>query len=298
MYEMKCLPVFSLFSRARLYGPRQAGAIITACLCVVLAFQVVRADDRMYEPFAAVLAKYVDDAGRVYYEGLESGSENLRAFTTSIARLDSSDFKRWPREERIAFWLNVYNALTLQAIIDNYPIQASFWKSAIYPKESIRQIAGVWDETSFPVMGSSMTLDFIEHEILRKQYEEPRVHMGLVCAASSCPPLRRKPYTGRQLDAQLRDQSRTFLLRPSNFRIEKGSKILFLSSIFEWFGEDFVGVYDDGPSFKNYSARERAVLNFVAQHVSEQVRADVLREDYKVRYLDYDWSLNTRDSLP
>ncbi|GAI27849.1 unnamed protein product, partial [marine sediment metagenome] len=109
-----------------------------------------------YDDYAVVLKSYVDDAGMVNYKNLKADSEKLRTFVTSMSKLDPNGFNKWGKKEKIAFWLNAYNAFTLKVIIDNYPIKPSFLKSWYYPKNSIRQIKGVWDKVRFNVMGRDL----------------------------------------------------------------------------------------------------------------------------------------------
>lgn len=246
--------------------------------------------DRAY---AEVLGQYVDDRGLVDYNALKANRATLDSFLDSMANLAPDEYEKWGKQQQIAFWINAYNSLTLRAIIDNYPIRSSFFASLRFPKNSIRQISGVWDELRFKVMGRDMTLDQIEHEVLRKQFEEPRIHMALVCAAMSCPPLRNEPYAGDRLDEQLADQSEKFLRRTNNFRVERtaGRKgKVYLSSIFDWFGGDFVGHYPARGFTK--SGAEGAVVDFVSRHVPESDREFLKTGDYSIRYTDYDWTLN------
>jgi len=153
-----------------------------------------------YSDYANTLKTYVDNQGMVNYKGLKANREKLDSFVSSVAKLNREVYGKWSVQEKIAFWINLYNGFTLKVIIDNYPIKSSFLKSRIYPKNSIRQISGVWDKLNFTVMGQNMTLDGIEHETLRKNFNEPRVHMALVCAAIGCPLLRNEPYIGGKLD--------------------------------------------------------------------------------------------------
>jgi hypothetical protein len=141
-------------------------------------------------------------------------------------------------------------------------------------------------------MGRKLTLDEIEHEILRKQFKEPRIHMALVCAAMGCPQLRNVPYIGDTLDVQLTDQTRRLLQNSLKFRIDRGEGRVYLSSIFKWFGEDFVKTYSANGKFNRQSEIEGAVLNFVSQHLEEADRRYLATGAYSIKYLDYDWSLN------
>ena len=243
------------------------------------------------DDFASAL-KYVDDQGMVDYKGLKSNRARLDGFCRLVADLKTDEFDKWNRQEQIAVWTNVYNAVTLKAIIDNYPIKAGLLRSLAYPKNSIRQLPGVWDKWQFLVMGKRMTLNQVEHEVLRKQFKEPRIHVALVCAAMGCPPLRNEPYTGKKLDRQLDDQTRKFLSNGSKFRIDKTARKVYLSKIFQWFGQDFVESYTPAEGFGGHSESERAVLDFVSKYVPDE-EADYLRSDkYETSYLDYDWALN------
>jgi len=247
-----------------------------------------------YEPYAAVLGTYVDDDGMVDYEGLKADRKNLYAFVRALGVLDREEFDSWSDDAKIAFWINAYNSLTLEAIINHYPIEVSIFnpKRLLYPANSIRQIGGVWDETEHKVPGEELTLDRIEHEVLRKNFNEPRIHMALVCAAMGCPPLRNEPYTGEELDVQLDDQSEKFLANPEKLRIDREAARVYLSPIFKWFGEDFVETYKPETGYSGHSDSERAVLNFAAAYLDEDDAWYLQNENYEIEYLDYDWSLN------
>ncbi len=251
-----------------------------------------RAADQLYEDYGAVLTTYVNQQGLVNYGGLKANPQRLSAFLAALTDLPPATYQKWDDQEKIAFWINAYNGLTLKAIIDHYPIRAAFFKGFIYPRNSIRQIPGVWDTLRFPVRGQQMTLDEIEHNILRKKFNDPRIHMALVCAALGCPPLRTEPYEGDKLDRQLNDQARVFLANPKKFRIDRGQGKVYLSPIFKWFGGDFVKTYGTDKAFPGFSQEERAVLNFVSQYLPAGDREYLLKGEYTVNFLDYDWSLN------
>lgn len=242
--------------------------------------------------YADVLSTYVNDKGMVDYRGLQSNRAILDRYAASMARLDPKVYEAWSEKQKVAFWINAYNSLTLRVIIDHHPIQSGGFFSGIrFPRNSIRQIPGVWDKIEHTVMGRQMTLDAIEHETLRKQFDEPRIHMALVCAAMGCPPLRNEPYTGDRLDAQLEDQSRKLLRKPEKFRIDSESNTVYLSSIFKWFGGDFTRKHQT-EEFQKADAPVRPVLEFISRHVSDQDAQYLKKQEYGIEYLDYDWSLN------
>ncbi len=245
-----------------------------------------------FDDCADALKTCVNDKGMVDYAQLKAHSAKLDAFLKSVADLDRKSYDSWNEAAKIAFWLDAYNACTLKAIIGHYPIQSSFFGGLRYPRNSIRQIGGVWDKLEFTVMGKGMTLDGIEHSVLRKEFSEPRIHMALVCAAMGCPPLRNEPYTGERLDEQLNDQARRFLANSAKFRIDEAAGKVYLSSIFKWFGEDFVKKCGVEQGYGDHSRSERAALHFIAGFLDKKEAEFLARGDFKVEYLDYDWSLN------
>ena len=199
--------------------------------------------------YRAVLHAHVDDRGTVDYSRLKADMGKLDAFVASLAVGNPAIFEKWPEKDKIAFWSNAYNALTLEAIVDHYPIRATGLKSLLYPENSIRQIPGVWDKLKFGILGRELTLDAIEHSILREKFEEQRIHLALVCAARGCPQLRNEPYDGAKLDEQLDDQARRFFADPAKFRLDRDKATVFLSPIFKWYGQDFVKRYGNTANF-------------------------------------------------
>ncbi|MEL6247298.1 MAG: DUF547 domain-containing protein [Cyanobacteria bacterium J06648_16] len=233
-----------------------------------------------YTPYATVLETYVDADGSVNYSALQQSREALDTFNTQLAAVDEATYASWSEAEQIAYWTNAYNSLTLKSIVDQDPL-----------KDSIKDITGVWRLRKHPILGQEKTLDNIEHQTLRANFNEPRVHAALVCAAISCPPLRQEPFTGTELDAQLDDQVVQWLARPDGLSIDKAAGEVRVSKIFQWFGEDWIPTYGVEEGFTGNDA-ERAVLNFISGYVSEEDQAYLETGDYKISYFDYDWSLN------
>ncbi|MBI4064581.1 MAG: DUF547 domain-containing protein [Elusimicrobia bacterium] len=261
--------------------------------------------DQNHVQWDQVLKGYSHE-GFVNYKKLKAEPKILDQYLDSLAGLKESEYKAWKREDQIAFWINAYNALTVKAILDHYPIKSSWAASLRFPKNSIRQIPGVWDKLQFTVIGRKISLNEIEHETLRKQFKEPRAHMALVCASIGCPPLRGEAYTSVGLESQLDDQAKRFLENPAKFKIDKENKRMsmvsgievearqpiFLSPIFKWFGEDFKNAYPAKEGFGDHGTTEKAVLNFISRYVSQQDRPYLLKGNYDIKYLNYDWSLN------
>ncbi len=233
-----------------------------------------------YDDYGAALAKYVDDQGLVNYQGLQDNPQQLEAFNAALAQVDSSTYESWTDEEKIAFWSNAYNSFTLQAIINEKPL-----------KKSIKNIFGVWKIKQWDILNQSKTLDGIEHGTIRANFDEPRIHVALVCAAVSCPPLRNEPYTGARLDEQFDDQTRRFIASPQGFRIDRDSNVVYLSKIFDWYGDDWIKSYGVEDGFTG-DAGEKAVLNFISGYLPEEDREYLAQGNYNIKYLKYDWSLN------
>lgn len=251
-------------------------------------------EDFSYAMYNEVLKEFVDDKGHVDYAGLKANREPHDRFIALMGAVTESELASWSSDEQLAFWMNAYNAITLKYIIDHYPIEkGGLISRALYPANSIRQIPGVWDELTTPVAGSPITLDAIEHEILRVEFTEPRIHMAIVCAAMGCPPLRAEAFVGERIEEQLDDQSIRFLGHPDRFRIDRETGTVHLSSIFDWFGEDFVPVYSPANgTFSEHDETTAAVLNFVSGYIAETDAQYLKQQDYKVAFTKYDWSLN------
>ena len=256
-----------------------------------------------YDDYAATLNAYVDDKGMVNYRKMTEDHKNLNDFLIAMAHLDLKAYQSWDEKAQIAFWINAYNALTLKVIIDHYPIKAGLLSGLVYPANSIRRIPGVWDKFQFLVMGKKMTLNEIEHGVLRGEnkdlverygrFYEPRIHVALVCAAMSCPALRNEPFVGDKLDEQLIGQTRRFVSNSTRFRITRDPGKVYLSSIFKWFGEDLVTGYKPDVGFAvGGSDAETATLHFVSGYLPAADAEFLKAGEYSIKYLKYDWTLN------
>jgi hypothetical protein len=250
--------------------------------------------DSFSDKCAGVFENYVDDKGMVDYKMLKRRKMELSRLLNKFAELDPNEYDSWPREDKIAFWLNTYNIKMLEIIVDNYPIESSRILRVLWGPYSIRHIKGIWDKYKFIVMGEEFTLKEVEERFFRGEFGEPRVFFAISYASLSSPPLRNEPYYGYRLYEQLDDQAKKFLSSPLAFRIDREKQIVYLSAIFHpsWYGEDFISKYGTDKKFKVQPPSVRAVLNLATNYISEQDLFFLERENYAVRYMSYNWTLN------
>ena len=250
---------------------------------------------------ADILTNFVDDKAMVDYRALKRKKLQLKQVLDEFDNLDPNEYNSWPREDKIAFWINAHNIQMLKIIADNYPIQSSRILRVVWGPNSIRHIPprskiGVskWDEYKFLVMDEEFTLSEIERRFFRKEFKEPRVFLALSHASLSSPPLRNEPYYGSKLYKQLDDQAKKFLSRPLAFKINKKKQTVYLSAILQpnWYGREFVSKYRTDKKFKDQQPAVRAVLNFLTNYITEQDVSFLETENYSIKYINYDWTLN------
>lgn len=242
-----------------------------------------------HSPWGKLLKAHVSE-GWVDYRGLAADRDELDHYLERLSAVQKAVLESWPREDQIAFYLNAYNAITVERILDHYPPEgAVFFKKM----RSIRTISGVWNEIEDRVAGQDLMLDDIENEILRKRYQEPLVHFAIVCASRSCPPLSQEPLEGPMLMTQLQQRAQEFLLDSTRgVFIDLKKNRVSLSKIFDWFGEDFIARYGGGKLSERYGGKLGAVLNFVSLYLPSDQKEFIQRGGYRVDFLSYDWSLN------
>ncbi|MCF6174783.1 MAG: DUF547 domain-containing protein [Victivallaceae bacterium] len=235
--------------------------------------------------YSDVLKKVVK-IGMVNYKELKNSPKSLERYLFSLSRVKEKQFKSWTKAQQLAFLINLYNAATLQLIIDHYPV-TSIKKIGSWFKDP-------WDQPVVKLFGKKITLNHLEHQIIRKQYNEPRIHVALVCAANGCPPLRNEAYTGAKLNVQLDDQTKQFLNNPLKFRIDRRAKVVYLSSIFKWYGNDFVSKYSPKQGFTGLNKTQQAIMNFCSHYLKTKEQQFLFKGGYTVSFLNYDWALNKR----
>ena len=232
--------------------------------------------DQEHALFTGILAEHVRGGG-FDYGALTKDRADLDAYIELLVAVTPEKLASWERDQRYAFWINAYNAFTIQKVIDNYPLKS------IRKLDKNLGITTVFEQSFIPMNAHNpdgkgeLSLNDIEHKILRPGFEDARVHAAINCASASCPPLRAEAFVASRLDAQLDEQMRLFVRDHKRNRLDRRKDRLRLSEIFKWFKEDFE---KDAGSVRAY------LKLWLPAEEHEFV------DDAKLEYLDYDWSLN------
>jgi len=225
--------------------------------------------------FDAILKAYVNELGQVDYAALKSNRSELDAYVDTLGKTSP---KNHPdnfetREEKLAYWINTYNALVLRGVIDAYPVKSV---------KDIKYLSGFFNRTWFTVGGESYTLNKIEHDILRAEFAEPRIHAAINCASVGCPRLEASAYFAERIETKLDAAIARFLNETRNVTIDAKCKTIKLSKILEWFESDFTGWYET-----KFGVDDATILDYVGLYVKAGFEAT-----WDVQYHSYDWSLN------
>jgi len=247
-----------------------------------------------HEKCAGILSNFVDDRGMVDYKILKRKRLELQNLLDEFDKLDPDEYNPWPKEDKIAFWLNAYNIQLLNIIVQNYPIKSSRINRIFFGPYSIRNIKGIWSQYKVIVMDEEFTLVEIERRFFRKEFDDPRIFFAISHASLSSPPLRNEPYCGQKLHEQLDDQVKRFLSSPQEFRIDREKQTVYLSAIFQstWYGKEFTSKYGTDKKFKDQKPETRAVLNFITNYIPKHDVSFLELKNYSVKYIKYDWTIN------
>ena len=256
------LRIFHVFALATLlaFGP-------VSCLGSAPGGMAQTAAKPDHQLWTKLLQQHVAANGNVDYKGFQKDRKELQLYLDQLSA-GIPDPKTWSREEQLAYWINAYNAYTVKLIVDNYPIKSI---KDLNGKISVPLVNTIWDDKFFTLGGEKYSLNDIEHRILRKEFEEPRIHFAINCASRSCPKLRREAYTATKLEQQLEEQTRSFINDPSHNRITPDKPKV--SAIFDWFGGDF--------------KQKGTLADFINRYAKVKIKPGAT-----ISYLDYDWRLN------
>jgi Protein of unknown function, DUF547 len=226
-------------------------------LIVLLASLSSYGQNTDYKNYATFLKKYVSNSGNVNYDKIKPNKAELDAIADQLSENRPTD--KWSKNEKMAYYINIYNVYTIKSIVDNYPVK------------SIKDISNVWDKKIIPQGKILYSLSDIENKILRKM-GDPRIHFAINCASFSCPKMDNEVYTADKLDKQLEVGAKEFINDKNKNQITTSE--IKLSNIFDWYSGDFKE--DSG-----------SVIEFLNKYSKTTIDKKA-----KIKFLDYNWSLN------
>ncbi len=258
----------------------------TACLAgpTITVGRNVAATERVpvgeidHSGWNALLKKHVDENGYVDYAKWKASAGDQKSLDDYIAQLSAASFPASAtQEEKLAFWINAYNAVTVKGILREYPTTSI--------RNHTAKLFGynIWKDLQLIVGGRAYSLEAIEHEVLRKM-GEPRIHFAIVCASVGCPRLLNEAFTADRLDEQLTANAKVFFADRTKFVADARTGTIAVSPILDWFGEDF-------------GADTAAQMQAIAPYLPESAQPLAKSNSVRVKYLDYDWSLNDQAKL-
>jgi Protein of unknown function, DUF547 len=249
--------------------------------------------DHSHSEFDELLNTVVIEKGpqtAVDYDYLKANPKTLDDYLGKLEGVSKNEFEAWNKNQQMAFLINAYNAFTLKLILNNYP-----------KIKSIRDLGGLiisspWDKKFFTLFGKKASLGFIEHDLLRENYNEPRIHFAVNCASKGCPALQKSAFIANKLDEQLHKVTIQFMRDPERNRYNAEKKRIEISSIFKWFSGDFTksGSLQNfiAPYITNDSEIQKLLKDAPNSNNSSGIQRSLGQSKIGIKYLDYDWSLN------
>jgi Protein of unknown function, DUF547 len=274
-----------------------AALLVTALALVVSGFESTRIlaqqppsmAEPLHQPLDQILDLYVRD-GYVYYRALRIERGRLDRYVASL-NVAPAVYDKWSREQKIALWLNAYNAFVLQTVINRFPIAG---RSKSYPANSIRQIPGAFDQKRHRAAGKLVSLDDIETALA--EFRDPRLYFALGRGAEGSGRLRSEAYTAARLEEQLATQTQDFLTRQNHLKIDTLSNQISVSPIISWHEAEFAAAFAGGGAVPAYASSrspiEKAVLALIVPVALPTERAFLEQNQFKLTWQEFDWSLN------
>ena len=244
--------------------------------------------DPLHRSFDQILDLNVRD-GLVYYRVLQGSRGGLDRYVASL-NVPAATYEAWTKDAKIAFWINAYNAVVLQTVVNRYPIKGT---SGSYPASSIRQIPGAFDQGKHRLAGRTVTLDEIDKTIL-PEFNEPRALLALGRGAVGSGRLRSEAYTAARLATQLDSIQAEFVSEQPMLKVDRQNGQISATPILSWREAAFVAAYDKDPGGR-FSARspiERAIMAFVLPHLLPLEKEFAEENKFKVVFHPFDWRLN------
>ena len=248
-----------------------------------------------HEILERVLQGFVDNQGLVDYAALKENPRDMERYYLLLSTYSPDSHPAlFPSEQsKLAYWINAYNAAAMKIVLTLYPISSVRDVKPPLLLFFLPKKSGFFVFQRVTFGGKTTNLYYLENGVIRKRFSDPRVHFALNCAARGCPRLPRRPFTSVHLNEQLDHEARRFLAEDRNLRIDHQKKIIYMSSIFEWYENDFLGWYRG-----RFPQQEATILDYVSLYLTEEKR-DEIRESaasYRVEFIPYDWGLNDQNT--
>jgi Protein of unknown function, DUF547 len=268
-----------------------AAAVILATIGVTAAQNYEPSPDleALHVPFDALLDLHVRD-GLVYYKALQADRGRLSRYVASLNSPSVvSGQSTWSADQKKAFWLNAYNALVLQTVVNHYPIRGA---AKGYPANSVRQIPGAFEKITYAVGGNQVTLDHIENTVLA-EFKDPRVYLALGRGALGSGRLRSEAFSAKAVDKQLAQTRAQFATTPRWVKVDALGARVSISPILSWRAPAFVEAYADHSfDLPKREPIERAVIGFLRPHLLDAEEEFIRKNTFQLTYEPFDWRLN------
>lgn len=253
----------------------------------ILAPQAALAFDHSHKLFSAELRKYVRPDG-VLYARWKSNQDGLDKYLETLEGLSEEEYKSFDLQQKLALWLNAYNALAVKLVLDHYPIQEA---NSAYPANSIRQIPNTWEAVSAKIAGRNVSLYTIAHDILRRD-RDCRTHFAIVPATKGGGALQTHAYEPRTVENILSEITREYLSKRENLSCDLQKNTITVSQIFKWFPLDFLSCTGDGKIPMPPPLDDDVVRDYVINYLPHGSREKIKGKAATIIYAPYDWSLN------
>jgi hypothetical protein len=266
---------------------RSSVLVVLCCVAALGAVRTLRGQEFTPAPGAELLHRPLDQIldtnvrdGLVYYRALKGERGRLDRYVASL-NVPPATYQGWSQPQKIAFWVNAYNAFVLQTVINHYPMRGT-----------IRQIPGAFDKATFRAAGKTVTLDGIEKTYIH-DFNDPRLYFALGRGAVGSGRLRSEAYTGDRLEKQLADIENEFVTNRYMYRVDRSTNAISVTPIVSWREADFIAAYDKAdPVFAQRSPIERAIITFLRPHLLPLEKEIVQKNEFRIVFHEMDWRLN------
>jgi hypothetical protein len=249
---------------------------LTLFLFFIINISNVFAFDHSHEKFNLLLqahVKFKNKQSFINYLKIKENPANLESYLKSLSSVSKKEFNKFSKDQQLAFLINAYNAFTIKIILNHYPLKSI--------KDIGSLFTNTWKIKFFTLLEEKSHLDNIEHNLIRKQFNEPRIHFAVNCASIGCPSLQKKAFTANNLNNLLESATKNFLSNTTKNKFKKEQKEIKLSKIFKWYGGDFK---------KKFGSVEKFVAKYLTSNSNDQ--QNIKNEKFSMTWTEYDWKLN------